>query len=361
MGAGLLFALVIAEVALRAATLVSAPLKRRFEQWDPMGILIEPHGSYGYRQKPGAVYHYENQTSASANAQGWRGPDVAIPKPAGTLRVVLLGESTTHGWGVNDSETIDTYLRGDLSRQLGRPVEAVNLAFDGYDSWQLLQRLESDGLRLQPDLLIVNTGINDVRNANFSNLKDPDPRTLIWETDLKRLREERARGGPTFGTRIKHWSYVARLVVMIHNRQPNPVARVEAIRVAHVYPDAAANFARNLHRIDSVAAAHGIPVIYSTPASALRTPKYHAGDVSGRTYWIRDAATTQAYRDTLASRLEALADSGKARGRQVVYISYQLPPDVFLDDCHLTPQGNRMVAGRLAELAAPMLRSRAGL
>ena len=49
----------------------------------------------------------------------------------------------------------------------GIRFDVVNLALDGYDSYQLLERLKSDGLGLSPDLVIVNSGINDVRNARF--------------------------------------------------------------------------------------------------------------------------------------------------------------------------------------------------
>jgi lysophospholipase L1-like esterase len=71
----------------------------------------------GCRQRPGALLRYANGTTATANARGYRGPLIRVPKPVGTFRVVLLGESTTHGWGMSDEHRIDAYLRHGLADQ----------------------------------------------------------------------------------------------------------------------------------------------------------------------------------------------------------------------------------------------------
>lgn len=42
---------------------------------------------------------------ATINAIGLRGDLPEVPKPAEALRVVLVGDSTTFGWGVGDSDS----------------------------------------------------------------------------------------------------------------------------------------------------------------------------------------------------------------------------------------------------------------
>lgn len=50
----------------------------------------------------------------TTNARGFRGPVLARAKPAGALRVVAVGNSSTFGWGVNDDETYPAQLEHAL-------------------------------------------------------------------------------------------------------------------------------------------------------------------------------------------------------------------------------------------------------
>lgn len=345
------------ELSIRVYASFQDSVGRVLAQFDPMAVLVVPHGERGYRPRPNSVFRYSNGTFAISNSMGYRGPVVVIPKPSSTFRIILLGESTTHGWGVADDETIDTYMRVLLSeRYPDRRVEVVNLAFDGYDSGQLVERLRTDGMQLDPDVIIVNTGINDVRNARFKDLADPDPRTLIWESVLQRLREEQARGGPTIWTRIKHYSYVARLPAIARQYWTNAQERREQPKVT---PNLAAVdiFERNLRRISALAVRADIPVIFSTPPSSLPF-RYEPHATSGISYWVVDAVTTQHLRDELGRRMRRVVASELSRGHKAVYISPRLSPEMFIDDAHLIPSGNRQIAFNFVAAAAPYLEAR---
>lgn len=351
---GMALAIALAEGGLRAFAAFGGPAGTQLRAYDPLAILIEPHGEFGYRQRPNAVFRYLNGTTATSNAGGYRGPLVTTRKPAGTTRIVLLGGSTTHGWGVADSQTIDAYLRAALaSRYPDRRFEVVNLAFDGNDAWQMFERLRSDGLPLAPDLVIANEGINDVRNARYPNLREHDPRALLWQTDMARLREDRARGGPAVWTRLKHWSLLARLPGFVRHR----TRRGSEVRQGHqqsAHPEAADLFERHLDRIAELLASRGIPLLFSTPPSSLRT-KYPAATPPQRDYWVVDAATTQAYRDTLAARMRGVAERRRGRGDRVAYAAPQIAEERFLDDAHLDAAGNRALAEQWASATAALL------
>ena len=348
---GTLAGVALAEVTLRVyASVASTELAWRLRA-DPYAVLIEPHGEAGYRPRPGRSFTYDNGTTASINSLGYRGPEVATPKPAGTTRILLLGGSTTYGWGVDDEHTVDRYLREALVRRFpGGRFEVVNLAFDGYDSWQLFERLRTDGARLEPDFVIVNTGVNDVRNARFPRLVDRDPRTLLWLTETTRLREERRRGGPTAWTRAKHHLYLARLPGILRQQ-----AGAEPDTLRTPYPDALDYFERNLRRIVALADSADAVLVLSSDPSSLRT-KYQPSDTSSRTYWIHDAETTQTYRDSLDARLRGVVAAARAGGLDVVHAPpADIPPAHFLDDTHLAPEGNRRLAEHWAQVLTPML------
>jgi lysophospholipase L1-like esterase len=318
-------------------------------------VQIEPHGELGYRQKPNAHFTYGNGVVATANAMGFRGPTVEVPKPARTFRIVLLGESTTHGWSVGDGATIDGYMRRLLAnRTPGVRFEVVNLAFDGYDAYQIYERLKSDGLRLQPDVLIANTGINDVRNAKFANLTDKDPRTLIWEAELVRLRDEAAHG-TRLSSRIKHWFYLARLPSLLRDFGARRAMPRTGPRAPQAHAEAADNFALNLRRIAALAAADSVPLIFSVPPSIITNPDADTQRLSPRDYWLSSKEETQAYRDTLSARMHALADSLAAHGQRVSFQTHRIPVSDFLDDCHLKSTGNQLIARDFVAALAPYL------
>jgi lysophospholipase L1-like esterase len=341
---GLVVALGVAEGAVRLAMAASPQLSELFG--DPMAVQIEPHGEHGYRPRAGATLTYANGTTATANARHWRGPLVTDDRQPNEVRVVLLGGSTTHGWGVNDDDTIDAALRRALAAAWpGRPVRVINLGYDGYDSWQDWERWRTDGVPLSPDVVVIHSGINDVRNARWPLDASPDPRTLMWEPVLVRLRAEQAAGGPGWRTRLKHWVALVRVPGAIRDRL-RARAGVAAPPTTP-FPQAAEQFAANVQRIAADARSRGVHVLMSTPPSALA---FFPGDTTSTiSYWVGTAATTQRVRDSLDARLQAIAAGAKADARPALrYVPLTVARSSFLDDCHLTAQGNAEVAASLA-------------
>lgn len=350
----------VVEVVLRAYAGVADTGLATALQVDPYAVLVEPHGEFGYRPRPERTHEYPNGTAAYTNAMGFRGPEVAVPKPPGTFRIVLMGGSTTFGWGVADDETIDSHMRRALDgRYPDRSIEVVNLAFDGYDSYQLFERFQSDGGRLEPDVVILNTGVNDVAHAWYRDLRDGDPRSLLYKATMDQLRLEQELGGPTLWSRTKHWFYLARLPGWLR-QQAGRAAVTSASAGEGPQPtphwDLLEYFERNLRRLIELGTrGDRALVLLSTPPSSLRT-KYDPDDPPARHYWILNAENTQVYRDSLSVRLQSLADQEAANGRPVAFVPHdELPPTLFLDDAHLTSEGNRRVAEEFVLALEPWL------
>jgi lysophospholipase L1-like esterase len=353
LGVTLFLAFLGMEVTLRIFSQVNRRPGQDLADWDPLKTRIEPFGAYGYRQRPGETYQYPNGTAAHSNGRGYRGPEVAIPKPPGVFRIILLGGSTTHGWGVDDGQSIDACLRAELQRRYpGRAFEVVNLGFDGYDSYQDRERFRVDGVPLAPDAVIVNSGINDVRNSRYQLKGDPDPRTLIWESDLLRMRGDARRGHPSAWSELKHYSYVIRLPGYLWARLAAEARGDVATDTTN--PGAADLFQRHVQDVVDSSRALGAVVVLSTPPSSLLR-KYPPDATSTINYWVRNAALTQAYRDTLTARLEAVAGQPYGPGPAVLYVRHDLPVGEFIDDAHLTPEGNRQLAIDFADALMPAL------
>jgi hypothetical protein len=101
------------------------------------------------------------------NSRGQRGPERAETKPPGVKRVVVLGDSTSWGWGVDD----DLMWTRLVERALGPGVELINLAVPGYGTDQELWVLESVGLRYQPDVVLLGFVHNDTLYNGSSDMQ----------------------------------------------------------------------------------------------------------------------------------------------------------------------------------------------
>ena len=97
------------------------------------------------------------------NALGFRGDEIVLPKPDGVYRIVCLGGSTTYSEGVQDYRQTYPYLLGEYLRAEGHSeVEVINGGVPGYSSLETAINLQLRVLELEPDMIVIYHGINDV-------------------------------------------------------------------------------------------------------------------------------------------------------------------------------------------------------
>src|SRR5262245_11696253 len=95
------------------------------------------------------------------NALGLRGGDVSPTKRPGTYRIIMIGDSSTFG-GSGDECHYPRQLQRLLDARAPQRYEVINAGVEGYDSDNAVQLLERKLLNLQPDLLTVYIGWNDL-------------------------------------------------------------------------------------------------------------------------------------------------------------------------------------------------------
>ncbi len=105
------------------------------------------------------------------------GPPFPLEKPAGGLRVFVLGGSAAAGWPYHTGETsLSALLRRKLEQLYpGRPVEVVNMAAGTYASHRVLLLLE-EALRYGPDAVFVYNGNNEfLEDLVYRPVRPPAP------------------------------------------------------------------------------------------------------------------------------------------------------------------------------------------
>lgn len=100
------------------------------------------------------------------NELGFRDIEFPIAKPEGQFRVLAIGDSLTYGSGVLQEDAWPKALERLVARN-GKPVHIINCGFAaGHMPSQYANWLETDGLLLDPDLVIIGMSLNDMGNGN---------------------------------------------------------------------------------------------------------------------------------------------------------------------------------------------------
>jgi lysophospholipase L1-like esterase len=100
----------------------------------------------------------------SINSDGLRDREFTRAKPPGVYRIMMLGDSTTLGWGVREKDTAAKSLERKLNTQLPSgysSVEVMNTGVGNYDTVQEATYYETTGRTSRPDLVILVFFIND--------------------------------------------------------------------------------------------------------------------------------------------------------------------------------------------------------
>ncbi|HID21989.1 MAG TPA: SGNH/GDSL hydrolase family protein [Planctomycetaceae bacterium] len=98
----------------------------------------------------------------TTNSFGMRGPEPAVPKPPGTIRVLCLGDETVLSPETPWADLFTTRLQEWLTSRTGRTVEVLNAGVPGYCPLLSYLQLKHRLMALQPDLVIVNFDMSDV-------------------------------------------------------------------------------------------------------------------------------------------------------------------------------------------------------
>jgi hypothetical protein len=134
----------------------------------------------GSRLRPGAEGWQEGEGKAyiRINSDGLRDREHSKAKPAGTVRIAILGDSYAEAMQVPLEATFWAHLERELNRchAFGdKKVEVLNFGVSGFGTAQELQMLRYRAWDYNPDivLLAITTG-NDVRNNSV--ILEPDKR-----------------------------------------------------------------------------------------------------------------------------------------------------------------------------------------
>src|ERR1700719_345343 len=163
LAAAILLGCIALEVALRV--IFARSLDFSMERWKYAVQLKRPVAT------PQLSFAHAPNRSAflmgvpvSINSEGLRDREFSVDKPPDRYRIMMLGDSTTFGWGVKQEDTAARFLEHKLNTDLPtgyNRVEVMNTGVGNYDTVQEVTYYETIGWKFHPDLVVLVFFIND--------------------------------------------------------------------------------------------------------------------------------------------------------------------------------------------------------
>jgi lysophospholipase L1-like esterase len=140
--------------------------------------------------KPGAGYtlmkpgsHYEWQSiPVDINSYGLRGTETTYEKPPATFRILNLGDSIVMGWGVREENTYGRRLEVKLNEESSGDLrfEVINAGVPGWNLENALAYLEAEGLKYEPDLILLGLTLTNDIKGDSALLADNQQPLIKW-------------------------------------------------------------------------------------------------------------------------------------------------------------------------------------
>lgn len=125
------------------------------------------------RHVPNAQYWHKSANGKwkfIINSKGFRDiREYEHQKPQGVFRILVLGDSFTVGWEVQQDETYASVMERYL-KENGLNAEVINAGIQGYSTAEELVFLEQEGVKYQPDVVVLGFFHNDLDDNIRANL-----------------------------------------------------------------------------------------------------------------------------------------------------------------------------------------------
>lgn len=156
--------------------------------FDPLGISYYPEmASYldtlileepiGYRNRPNLQGKFFG-TSVVINSLGMRDREIVAPV-ASEFRILILGDSVPFGVGVQYEASFPYQLEKILNTQFKGPIRTLNMGVPSYNTEQEWTQLQTLGMTLRPNLVILLFVSNDIEPKKWVFDK-----RQVWYTNL---------------------------------------------------------------------------------------------------------------------------------------------------------------------------------
>ena len=285
----------------------------------------------------------ERQYRLRSNSLGFRGPELEQKRTPGTFRILVFGDSSSFGWGVDDEDTYPEVLAQVLrARFPDTPIEVGNFAIPG-DSTEF-GRLIAEKIipRFKPDFVIFGFGANDAHLTYTPHQVQIDRfREAGYWQDIRSFLEQSA--------------LVSSVTALANRKTLTPATPNRPMTAAVSLSRYSANLAELLRFAKGHSVRQSMIVSLCSPGN-YRQYAENVAALLGEGFFDGQEYLKSRLRDIKGGRLhpEILQEMKQ------LYPADLAKNDIFYitnDGCHPNKIGYRLIGERLAELIAPAVTS----
>jgi len=338
---------VLGEVALRA--LSPGIAKARPSALTGRSLAYEPalFARHVFPQRAQKLTPTQGELSASGtveyriNKYGYRGKDFDLEKKPGLIRIIVYGGSSVFDLDQPEEKDWPHRLEAALQQEGFRNVEVINAGIPRHSSIDALGRLITEGHHLQPDIVVLYTTWNDVKDLGsgefaLRRLKPYEAASnpfLYYDNPLDQFLGERSLLYCFARTQYFNWKIKPGM---------EGSRRRKGETSAEVNPVAEAQFKLNLELfVDAARNINAVPVLM-TEASLVGQDKDHGRLAHVAEYVPIDFAEEATLKADTIIREVALAKGVALIDAKAALIEKDQP--LFNDHVHLNDAGSQALA-----------------
>lgn len=148
-------------IELTVRTVIDDGMQFDLEMWkyarDVKEVAADP--LVGHEHRPNSHAHLMG-VDVDINSKGLRDREFAYARTPGSLRILMLGDSFTEGWGVALDDTFAKRLER-LYAARGVTAEVINAGVGNYNTVMEVNYFVDEGRKYEPDIIVLNFTFND--------------------------------------------------------------------------------------------------------------------------------------------------------------------------------------------------------
>ena len=163
-------ALIFVSIALSLLTLelyvrafVDDGLNYELEMWKYAKLLkqVSDDPNIGHEHRPNTDARLMG-VDVATNSAKLRDREFPLEKPSGSIRILMLGDSITFGWGVEAVNSVTKQLESEFRNRFPeRKIDVINAGVGNYNTAMEVGWFLTKGITYEPDIVVLNYFVND--------------------------------------------------------------------------------------------------------------------------------------------------------------------------------------------------------